>query len=133
ERDGLQQALHHRMQTRGADVFGALVYLERDFGDALDAVGGELERDAFGLQQRGVLGREAGFGVGEDADEVLGRERIEFDADGQAALQLGDQIRGPSQVERARGDEQDVVGFYLAVLGRDRTALDQRQQVALHA
>jgi hypothetical protein len=36
-------------------------------------------------------------------------------------------------VEGAAGDEQDVVGLDGAVLGRDRRALDQRQQVALHA
>ena len=36
-------------------------------------------------------------------------------------------------MERARGDEQDVVGLHHAVAGRDRGALDQRQQVALHA
>ncbi len=36
-------------------------------------------------------------------------------------------------MERARGDEQDVVGLHHAVAGRDRGAFDQRQQVALHA
>jgi len=36
-------------------------------------------------------------------------------------------------VERAAGDEQDVVGLHHAVLGRHRGAFDQRQQVALHA
>ena len=36
-------------------------------------------------------------------------------------------------MERARRDEQDVVGLDRPVLGRDRGALDQRQQVALHA
>ncbi len=36
-------------------------------------------------------------------------------------------------MERAGGDEQDMVGLDRAVLGRDRGALDQRQQIALHA
>ena len=36
-------------------------------------------------------------------------------------------------MERARRDEEDVVGGDGAVLGRDRRALDQRQEVALHA
>src|SRR4030095_12280534 len=40
---------------------------------------------------------------------------------------------GPRGVERARGDEQDVVGFNHAVARGDRRALDQRQEVALHA
>ena len=40
---------------------------------------------------------------------------------------------GLGDVEGAGGDEQDVVGLHRAVLGRDRRALDDRQQVALHA
>ena len=36
-------------------------------------------------------------------------------------------------MEGARGDEQDVVRAYHAVLGVDGRAFDQRQQVALHA
>ena len=36
-------------------------------------------------------------------------------------------------MERAAGDEQDVVGLDHAVLGGDGGAFDQRQQVALHA
>ena len=36
-------------------------------------------------------------------------------------------------MERTGGDEQDVVGLHHAVLGGDGAALDQRQQVALHA
>jgi hypothetical protein len=36
-------------------------------------------------------------------------------------------------VERAAGDEQDVVGLHHAVLGGDGRTFHQRQQVALHA
>lgn len=36
-------------------------------------------------------------------------------------------------MESARRDEQDMVGLERAIFGRDRRALDQRQQVALHA
>ncbi len=35
-------------------------------------------------------------------------------------------------MEGARGDEQDVIGFHIAALGRDDRALDQRQQITLH-
>ena len=52
---------------------------------------------------------------------------------GKPALQLGQQVRRFRQVERARRDEQDVIGLHRAVLGRDRRAFDQRQQVALDA
>ena len=61
---------------------------------------------------------------------VSGRQ---LDADRQPALQLGQQVRRLGDMEGARGDEQDVVGLHRPVLGRDRRALDQRQQVALHA
>ena len=36
-------------------------------------------------------------------------------------------------MERARGDEEDMVGLDHSVLGIHRRALDQRQQVSLHA
>ena len=65
--------------------------------------------------------------LGENADEVLARERVELDADGKAALKLGDQVRGLGGVERARGDEENVVRADHAVLGVHRTAFDQRQ------
>jgi hypothetical protein len=46
-------------------------------------------------------------------------QRAQLDADRQAALQLGQQVRRLGDVERARGDEQDVVGLHRPVLGRD--------------
>jgi hypothetical protein len=36
-------------------------------------------------------------------------------------------------VESAAGDEQDMVGLHRPVFGGNRGALDQRQQIALHA
>jgi hypothetical protein len=36
-------------------------------------------------------------------------------------------------MERARGDEEDVVGADRAILGVDGRSLDDRQQVALYA
>jgi hypothetical protein len=60
-------------------------------------------------------------------------QRLQLDADRQAALQLGQQVRRLGDMERARGDEQDMVGLHRPVFGRDGRAFDQRQQVALHA
>ena len=57
----------------------------------------------------------------------------ELDPDRKPALQLRNQVRRLGKVERAARDEQDVVGLDHAVLGGDRRAFDQRQQVALHA
>ena len=58
---------------------------------------------------------------------------LQLDANRKAALELGNQVGGLGGMERARGDEQDVVGADRAVLGVDGRALDDRQQVALHA
>ena len=93
----------------------------------------EVEMHLLGAEQRLVLAREARVGRGQDALEIVDRQRRELDADRQASLQLGNEVGRLRQVERARGDEQDVVGLDHAVLRRDRRALDQRQQVALHA
>ena len=92
-----------------------------------------VERQALGRHQRHVLLDEARLRLGQDAAEVLARQRLQLDADRQAALQLRQQVGGLGHVERARGDEQDVVGLHRPVLGRHRRAFDQRQQVALHA
>ena len=58
---------------------------------------------------------------------------LQLDADRQAALKLRQEVGGLGDVERARGDEQDVIRLHRPVFGRDRRAFDQRQQVALHA
>ena len=76
---------------------------------------------------------ERGARLGEDAQEVVDRERLQLDADGKAALQFGDQVAGLGDVERARRDEEDVVGGDHAVLGVDGGAFDDGQDVALHA
>src|SRR5947209_6376978 len=92
-----------------------------------------LRQAVLGLAQRGVLADQAGFRLGEDAAEILLRKGREFDADRQPSLQLRQQVRRLGDMKRARGDEQDMVGLDRAVFGCNRGALDQRQQVALHA
>ena len=52
---------------------------------------------------------------------------------GKPSLQLGNQVRGLGHVKGAGGDEQHMIGLHRTVLGVDRAALDQRQEVALHA
>ena len=42
--------------------------------------------------QRHVLLDQRGFRLGQDAAEIVARERLELDADRQAALQFGQQI-----------------------------------------
>ena len=66
------------------------------------ASGSELELEAFGFKQRGGLLDERGLGLGEDADEVVDGEGLELDADGEAALQLRDEVAGFRDVGRLR-------------------------------
>ena len=60
-------------------------------------------------------------------------ERLQLHADGKAALQFGNQVARLGDVERAGGDEQDVIGAHEAVARVDGGAFDDRQNVALHA
>ena len=84
-------------------------------------------------EQSAVLLGQARPGRREDADEILLGQRLQLDPDRQPPLKLGQQIGGLGDVERARGDEQDMVGLQRPIFGRDRRPLDQRQQVALDA
>ena len=101
--------------------------------DLADRVVGELEVDVLRREERVVLLQERVLGLREDADEVLLGQGVELDADRKAALELRDQVRGLGDVERAGGDEEDVVGLHEPVLGVDGRAFDDRQEVALDA
>ena len=83
--------------------------------------------------QRDILLDQRGLRLGQDAAHVVAGQRFQFDPDRQPALQFRQQIQRFCDVERAGGDEQDMVGLDRAVLGRHRGALDQRQQIALDA
>ena len=74
-----------------------------------------------------------GARLAEDAGEIVAGQVVHLDADREPALELGHQVRRLGAVERAGGDEQDVVGLDRAVLGVDGRSLDDRQQVALNA
>ena len=119
----VEHPLHHRLQPARADVLDRAIDLGGDARDRRDRVVGEVELDAFGPHQRHILLDEARLGVGEDALEILLGQGIELDADRQAALQLGQEVGGPGDVEGAGGDEQDMVGLDRSVLGRRPSCL----------
>jgi hypothetical protein len=85
------------------------------------------------VHQRGVLAHQRVRRLGQDAHQIVPGEGGELHADREAPLELGNQVRRLGDVERARGDEEDVVGRHRSMLGLDRRALDDRQQIALHA
>ena len=93
----------------------------------------EVELDPVRAEERGGLLRERVLGLGEDPQEVLLGERVERDADREAALELRDEVRGLRDVERAGRDEEDVVRLDHPVLRLDGRALDEREEVALDA
>src|SRR5205823_5519142 len=101
--------------------------------DFLERVIREIQSDAFRLEQRRVLFDEGILRFRENADEILFREGTELDTDRKPALEFRDQIGWLGDMKGAGRDEQNMVRFYRAILGRDRGAFDDREQVALDA
>ena len=121
------------MEAARADVLGLFVHVAGELRDAADGVGTELEHDALRREQRLILLDERVLRLGEDALEVLLAQALELDADRETPLELGDEVGGLRHVKRARRDEEHVVGLHRAVFRRDLRALDDGQDVALHA
>ncbi len=48
EGDLVQNALHHRLQTAGADILNTRIHRHGDVGNGIDRVVGKLQRHAFG-------------------------------------------------------------------------------------
>src|SRR2546427_728679 len=133
ERDLLQQPLHDRVEPARPDVLCARVHLHRNVRDRLHRIRRERESHLLRPQQLRVLLEQRVLRFRQDADEILARQGVELDADREAPLELGDEVRGLRDVKGAGRDEQDVVGAHGPVLGRDGRALHDRQQVPLDA
>src|SRR5579862_6354954 len=121
------------VEAAGANVFGAFIDAGREGGDLFEGVGSEGQADAFGVQQGLILLGERVLGLGENADEIGFGERFEFHSNRKAALQFGDEIAGLGDVERAGGDEQNVIGADESVAGINGGSFDDGQDVALNA
>ena len=131
ETELFEQAFHDRVETPRADVLRRLVDPVCIIGKRLDRVGLESQLDPLGLEQGLVLPGERVFRLRQDADEVRLGQVLQFHADREAALELRHQVARLGAVERAGGDEQDVVGLDEAVARLHGRAFDDRQQVAL--
>ena len=121
------------MQPARADVLLRLVLGLRGLSERVERGVLEVQVHMIDGEQRLVLAGERVVRLGEDRLEVLAGERLQIDAHREAALQLRDEVGDLRHVERARGDEEHVVRLDDAVLGVDRAALDDGQDVALHA
>ena len=128
----LEHTLDHGVKAARADVFDGFVHFGGDLGQCFDAVFGEGHCDPFSLHECCILQGQRIVCFGQDAHEIVLGQCAQFNADWQAALQFGQQIRGFRHMERTRGDEQDMVGFDRPVFGRYGCTFDQRQQVTLH-
>src|SRR5205085_8747949 len=67
----VEQFFHHGMQPPCSDVFGAVVDLGGEVGDAIDGAGSERQLDPFSLHQRHVLFDERAARLGENPDELF--------------------------------------------------------------
>ena len=92
-----------------------------NFGDSIRS---ELELGSLRRDQGLVLLGQRILGLGHDPDEVLLGERLKLDPDGEAALQLGNEVRRLGDVKRAGGDKQDMIAPHIAVAGLHGGALD---------
>ena len=87
----VEEPLHHCLQAAGTNVLDTGIGVGSDPCNCRDAVLAEIEGDALGGQKCTILLDEAGLGFSEDALQVFPVQRLQFDADRQAPLELGQQ------------------------------------------
>ena len=113
-----KNTLHHRVEPPRANILDRLVHLGSYMSQRADAVLGEVDHHLLGPHQGGILQGQGVVGFGQDADEILFGQGAQLDPDRQATLEFWQQVRRFGDVERTRGDEQDMIGFDRPVLGR---------------
>src|SRR5438874_3982859 len=133
EAELIEHALHDGMQAACANILSRFIHPKGKVGNLVERLARELQVDAFRFEQRRVLLHQRRLRLGEDLDEVFDGERLQLDPDGEAALQLRNQITGFGDVEGAGGDKENVVGADHSVARVDRGSLDDGQNVTLYA
>jgi hypothetical protein len=76
--------------------------------DLLHPVVREVDLRALGFDERAVLYQQRVLRLFENPNEVLFLQALQLDADRETPLELGNQVRGLGDVERAGRDEQDA-------------------------
>src|SRR5882762_5197582 len=133
KRNLVENFFENSVQAPRADILCLLIHARCEPRDGGDSIFGNVEFDALGFQERHVLLDEGVLRLGKNSNEIFFLQGLQFDADGQAALKFGDQVRRLGNVERAGGDEKNMVGSNHPVAGVDGRAFNNRQNVALHA
>ena len=88
----VEHLLHDGVQAARADVLGPFIHLEGEVRHFLERFRSELQLQSFSIEQRRVLLGQRRLRLGENLDEVFDRQRLQFDADRKAALQLRNEI-----------------------------------------
>ncbi len=133
EGDVVQEGFHDGMEAAGSDVLHLLIHLSGKAGYLGDGILFKHQPNILRLQKGDILFDQGILRFLQYADEILLGKRFQLHPYRKAALQLGDQIGGLGDMKGPGGDEQDMIGAYHAVLGIHRSALHDRQQVALYA
>ncbi len=93
------------MQAPRADIFCLLIHARCEPRDGGDGIFGNVEFDAFGLQERHVLLDECVLRLGKNSNEIFFLQGLQFDANGQAPLKFRNQIGRLRHMESACRDE----------------------------
>lgn len=93
----------------------------------------KLDIDSLGLHEQFLLEEQIALDSGQNLSEVPFGQWPQGNSVRQPAQQLGHEIVGLGQVEGSGADEEDVRGVDVTELRGDRGALDQWQEVSLHA
>ena len=102
EADVLEQFLHHRLQPSRADILERFVDLGGDPASAAMPSSAKVDGNPFGAEQRLILLGQAGAGGRQDADEILLRQRLQFDRIGRRPWSSGSRSAGLAMWKRPR-------------------------------
>src|SRR5690606_27604310 len=127
-----EQRGHHGMQPPRSDVLHTVIHGCCDTRNRLDPVRSELERCTVCLYQRRILLRERILRLRHYPHEILLGERLKLHANREPSLQLRNQVTRLRDVECTCCDEENVIGFYQAVLRLHVAAFHDRQEVSLY-
>src|SRR5690606_31931205 len=119
------------MESACPNVFYFSVYCEGHSGYLFYRFFTKGNPNALSFKQRFVLLRQSVLWFGQDAYKILFGKVCQFDTDRKAPLEFRNQVGGFGNMERARGDEQDVVGLDDPVFCIHRTSFHNGEKVAL--
>lgn len=119
EADILQQFFKDRKQAARTDVLPGFVHHVSRVRNGLNGAVLKGKEHLVHCQQCLILPGKRIFGLCQDGLEVLLGQALERHMDGEAALELGNQVRHLGHMERTRRDKEHEIRAHRAVLGVD--------------